>query len=282
MQNPDLWNRICSAHPDTLEADFPFSARLARENGWTHDFALQVIEEYLRFAYLSQISPSVVTPSEDVDQAWHLHLTFTKHYWVPFREALGGALHHMPTTGGAGQAAFFRDAYDKTLALYVQEFGTPPEDVWPSADIRFSKGPRYRRVNANGVWVIPKPKIPGALSNACGNLWKVRKFVCGAALAMASVLFGSRIAFAHGETSGDGILEKFFNMLVHWITGHSTEMLVIIVVISLVLFAIVGEWNNRKRSRSSKGSSSKYGGCSSSSGDSGDSSGCSSCGGGGD
>lgn len=282
MQDPDLWNRICSAHPDTLEANFPFSARLARENGWTRDYALRVIGEYLRFAYLSQISPTVVTPSEDVDQAWHLHLTFTQHYWGPFRQALGGVLHHIPTTGGAGQARLFREAYDKTIALYAHEFGAPPEDVWPSPDVRFSTGARYQRVNTNNVWLVPKPQVPGALSKALGKAWKIRKVVYGAAFALTSILFGSQIALAHGETSGDGFLEKFFNTVVHWVTGHTTEMLVAVVVIALVVFAILGERRSKKRRRSSKGSSSNYGGCSSSSGDSGDSSGCSSCGGGGD
>ncbi|MES0810326.1 hypothetical protein ABLO27_12655 [Roseibium sp. SCPC15] len=283
MQDPELWNRVCSAHPDAPEADFPFSARLARENGWARDYALRVIGEYLRFAYLSQISPSVVTPSEDVDQVWHLHLTFTKHYWGPFKDALGGALHHMPTTGGAGQAAFFREAYETTKALYAHEFGSPPpEDVWPSADNRFSRGASYRRVNTNDVWLVPKPNVPGALSKTFGRAWKIRKALFSAVLALTSILFGSQIAFAHGETPGDGFLEKFFNMVVHWITGHTTEMLVGSVVFALVVFAILSERRSRRRRGSSKDSSSNYGGCSSSSGGSGDSSGCSSCGGGGD
>ena len=35
MQNAALWTRIAACHPDDVEADFPFSHRLARDNGWT-------------------------------------------------------------------------------------------------------------------------------------------------------------------------------------------------------------------------------------------------------
>ena len=126
MNDPDLWTRLSTCHPDDVEADFPFSKRLARDNGWTHDFAMRVITEYQRFAYLSRMKAGMVTPSDEVDQAWHLHLTYTRHYWGPFKEALGGVLHHMPTKGGADQAALFRQAYEKTLDLYRTEFGTEP------------------------------------------------------------------------------------------------------------------------------------------------------------
>jgi hypothetical protein len=32
---------------------FPFSARLARENGWSHDHSRRVIAEYKRFVWLA-------------------------------------------------------------------------------------------------------------------------------------------------------------------------------------------------------------------------------------
>lgn len=72
MIDPALWKRISACHPDDIDADFPFSKRLARDNGWTHDFALRVITEYLRFAYLSQISSGMVTPSDEgaIRKSW--------------------------------------------------------------------------------------------------------------------------------------------------------------------------------------------------------------------
>ena len=87
LRDPSLWNRLQACHPDDVEADFPFSARLARDNGWSKSFAGRVVVEYLRFAYLSRLGEGIVTPSDEVDQAWHLHLTYTRHYWGPFKEA---------------------------------------------------------------------------------------------------------------------------------------------------------------------------------------------------
>ena len=71
--HPDLLERIESYLPDKPGAEFPFSARLARDNGWTREFALRAIKEYKRFCYLAVISGHPVTPSEEVDEVWHLH-----------------------------------------------------------------------------------------------------------------------------------------------------------------------------------------------------------------
>ena len=82
-----------------------FVERLARENNWSIDFALSVVLEYKRFCILAMRSGHRVTPSEFVDQAWHLHLTYTRSYWERFcPEALGGPLHHEPTQGGRPKA----------------------------------------------------------------------------------------------------------------------------------------------------------------------------------
>ena len=77
--------------------DFTFSARLARENGWTENFSNKVIEEYRKFLFLATISQQPVTPSDEIDQAWHLHMTFTQHYWdYVCAEILQISLHHDP------------------------------------------------------------------------------------------------------------------------------------------------------------------------------------------
>jgi hypothetical protein len=49
----DLYNRISSFEFDEPGAEFTFSARLARENGWTRRFAARVIDEYKKFAFLA-------------------------------------------------------------------------------------------------------------------------------------------------------------------------------------------------------------------------------------
>lgn len=269
MRDPDLWKRVKNCHPDEVEADFPFSHRLARDNGWTQDFALRVITEYQRFAYLSRMQEGMVTPSDEVDQAWHLHLTYTRHYWGPFKDALGGALHHMPTKGGAGQDALFREAYQKTLDLYRTEFGTePPEDIWPPARIRFGKAPHFQRINTQDVWLLPKPRLPGPVASALSTLGSVPKHAYAASLGLLALFFGTGLAFAHGHPAGDTILEKLRSMVWHWATEHTMWFLFGIIVIVFVLTAIL---------QKSTGNSSGCGsGCS---GGGGGGSGCGGCGG---
>ncbi|WP_299476692.1 hypothetical protein [uncultured Roseibium sp.] len=270
MQDPELWKRISECHPDDVEADFPFSRRLARDNGWSHDFALSVITEYQRFAYLSRMKSGMVTPSDEVDQAWHLHLTYTRHYWGVFKDALGGALHHMPTKGGAGQAALFREAYQKTLDLYETEFGArPPEDTWPSPDVRFGRAPHFQRINTKDVWVVPKPAWPKPLIRAWTSLKAVPAKVYGGLLGFTALLFGTGLAFAHGEPSGDTLVEKLRNMVWHWASEHTLWFVFGIVVAVLILKAMM-----QKASGNASGCGSTCG----SDGGGGGGSGCGGCG----
>lgn len=75
-----LWERIVAHRFDDPAARLTFTARLARENGWTIGRAGRVVDEYRRFVLLALTAGHAVTPSEDVDQAWHLHLAFTRDY----------------------------------------------------------------------------------------------------------------------------------------------------------------------------------------------------------
>ncbi|MBG6207298.1 hypothetical protein IWQ49_001951 [Labrenzia sp. EL_126] len=269
MNDPELWNRIHSCHPDVVEADLPFSKRLARDNNWTHEYALTVIIEYLRFAYLSRMKAGMVTPSDEVDQAWHLHLTYTRHYWGPFKDALGGPLHHMPTKGGADQSAFFRDAYQKTLELYQSEFGNPPpKDIWPPAEIRFGRAPHFMRINSKDVWLLQKPRLPYSVLLTCQRLTNIPARVYGALISLFALLFGTGLAFAHGQPAGDTLLEKLRNMVWHWASEHTLWFILGVVVIVLLCRAIF-----IKATGSSSGCGAGCGG-----GDSGGGSGCGGCG----
>ncbi len=268
MRDQEVWNHILSCHPDDVEAEFPFSTRLARDNGWSARYAARVVVEYQRFAYLSRVGTGMVTPSDEVDQAWHLHLTYTRHYWGPFTEALGGALHHMPTKGGPDQGKLFRDAYEATLNLYRSEFGEPPADIWPPTDIRFGKAPHFKRVNTRDVWMIRKPKAPELVLNALRRVKSVPAAAFAACLGFLSLLFGTGLAFAHGEPAGDTLIEKFRNMLWHWASEHT---FLFALGVFIVCFALVAILNKSAGKNSGCGSS----GCSS--GGSG-SSGCGGCG----
>ena len=155
----ELRARIQAFRLDEPGSVFPFSARLARENGWTREYALRVIEEYRRFVYLAMTAGHTVTPSVAVDEAWHLHLTYTRSYWDEMcGTVLGRPLHHDPTRGGAAEGGRFLDAYARTLRSYRAAFGeAPPADIWPSPAERFARPRPARRV-------FPRPSVSGVMA----------------------------------------------------------------------------------------------------------------------
>ena len=128
-----LWERIEAFAIDDGAAALPFAARLAVENSWPRDYADRVIAEYKRFLYLAMTAGHMVTPSKHVDEAWHLHLTYTRSYWDRLcGEVLGRPLHHEPTRGGEEEDAKFAGLYLRTLESYERAFGeAPPADIWP-------------------------------------------------------------------------------------------------------------------------------------------------------
>lgn len=102
--------RILSFPLDDPGAGLGFSTRISRENGWSRAFTADVIREYRRFLYLSAVAGHAVTPSDAVDQAWHLHLCYTRNYWQELcRDTLGFPLHHGPTKGGRDEEAKYAD-----------------------------------------------------------------------------------------------------------------------------------------------------------------------------
>lgn len=151
-----LWQRLADHSIGPPDASLSFAARLARENRWDAAFAERVIGEYRRFCYLAVTAGHEVTPSDAVDQAWHLHLTYSRDYWQVFcPEVLRAELHHGPTRGGTAERDRFYRQYAATLAAYETAFGeTPPADIWPAAQRRFAVDPRGVRVNfSDGIFV---------------------------------------------------------------------------------------------------------------------------------
>lgn len=116
-------------------ATVDFVGKLASENGWSRDHAEAVYAEYLRFLLMAWMSPSMVVPSHDVDQAWHLHLTHTRHYWdVLCGRILMKALHHDPALGTMEDAGRHEDHYASTLSLYRYLFDQDaPHRIWPQS-----------------------------------------------------------------------------------------------------------------------------------------------------
>jgi uncharacterized protein (TIGR04222 family) len=130
----DLWRKICDFQIDDSDSSLTFTERLARDNRWTLDYARRVVEEYKRFVYLAMVAGHEVTPSEDVDEAWHLHLIYTRSYWDGLcRTVLERRLHHVPTRGGPQERARHAAQYLQTLETYANHFGAlPPSDIWPT------------------------------------------------------------------------------------------------------------------------------------------------------
>jgi uncharacterized protein (TIGR04222 family) len=158
-RHQDLWLRILGHRLDDPESQLTFTARLARENGWTIGHACRVVDEYRRFVFLAMTAGHSVTPSEDVDQVWHLHLVYTRDYWDTFcGEVLQAPLHHGPTRGGSGEADRYDTQYRQTLAAYSAVFDeSPPVAIWPEPERRFGADLAWRRVNVVRNWVIAKP-----------------------------------------------------------------------------------------------------------------------------
>src|SRR5262249_40589680 len=75
-----LWRRI--EEHGFIPGHAPgFAARLARDKGWPAVFSRGAVAEYRRFCFLAVASPTPVTPSEVVDEVWHLHLLHSCEYW---------------------------------------------------------------------------------------------------------------------------------------------------------------------------------------------------------
>jgi uncharacterized protein (TIGR04222 family) len=155
-----LWERLKCYQIDEPGVASPFSRRLASEQGWSESFSRRVIEEYKRFCFLAVTLPDGASPSAIVDEAWHLHLTYTREYWQKFcPDILGKSLHHVPTRGGALERRKHDDWYESTRAAYQRLFGMPPPlDIWPPEPTQVSHVSRKAKVDIRQCWVIPKPK----------------------------------------------------------------------------------------------------------------------------
>ena len=229
LSNPDLWRRIESFEIDDGVPTLTFSARLARENGWTQEFARRVVTEYKRFVYLAMVAGHRVTPSEHVDQAWHLHLTYTDSYWKRLCiHVLPRALEHTPTRGGDTENDKFGDWYAKTLHSYEREFGgTPPRDIWPDAQTRFDHDLRWRRVNTVDHFVLSRRTAGGVV------------VVAGLALCATAVI---GVFMGLGTTAGPG----------PWVGFVGVAGVVVMILGSLIAGRIVSH---------TLGRGSKTGGC---------------------
>lgn len=223
MAQPDtLLHRIEHFELDDPTASFPFSARLAQEQRWSRAYAGRVIAEYRRFIYLTTIATHPVTPSVDVDEVWHLHLTYSRSYWDRLcGEVLGRPLHHDPTQGGPTESSKFHDLYNRTLALYEQTFGAPPPpDIWPPAAVRFAPRRQTVEIAPATHWVVRKPALLRRVT------------VTRLALAALVILFTAGctvVGFQQGQLPKLGLIDIFFGGMFTLFIGGMIGIFVLIV-----------------------------------------------------
>ncbi|WOE74497.1 glycine-rich domain-containing protein [Alterisphingorhabdus coralli] len=187
VRDDPLWKKLEAMKVSPPSTNFTFEQRLARDNGWNSAFTARVMKEYRRFLYLAAKSGTDITPSVAVDEVWHLHLSYTRHYWdVLCGDILQQELHHGPTAGGQVERKRYHDQYAATLSRYSETFGEePPADIWPDAQTRFSG--LLRRVDVTRNWVVPK--------------WPLRPAVIAGAAALVSACT-MLTAAASGESDG--------------------------------------------------------------------------------
>lgn len=167
-ENDPLWLALQAYRFDNPESRLTFSARLARENRWPQRYAEAVIEEYRKFCYLAIRAGHPVTPSDEVDQAWHLHLIYSDAYRDFCTNVLGKPLDHGPTKGGADETTKFQDWYRDTISSYGFYFGPAPPEIWPSPSARFADADRFVRINSDRYWIIPRLRLKTAVGLGIG------------------------------------------------------------------------------------------------------------------
>jgi uncharacterized protein (TIGR04222 family) len=166
-----LWQRLRAHAFEFPEDGLDLTRRLAREQGWSLTTARAAVDEYRRFCFLASVADGEMTPSREVDEVWHLHLSYTRDYWEQFCPAvLGYPLHHGPTRARAGDAEHFRERYAQTLALYESYFGAAPVAFWPGTRERFARQQSPQRVDPSRYWLIRKPSWPRAALVSTGAL----------------------------------------------------------------------------------------------------------------
>jgi hypothetical protein len=97
----------------------------------TADDAKRALVEAIKFMCLaSESDVGRLTPAHRVDLAWHELILFTRSYQEFCEKHFGKFVHHQPE--GVNQDNQLQFA--KTLQLYKQAFGPPPQDFWGSCD----------------------------------------------------------------------------------------------------------------------------------------------------
>jgi uncharacterized protein (TIGR04222 family) len=186
----ELYQRIEAFSLDMPDTQLSLSKRLAKDNCWSLRYAQRVIEEYKKFTFLAVAAGHPVAPSDQVDQVWHLHLSYTRSYWQEFcPKVLQTPLHHEPSRGGLSEQLKLDEWYRRTLESYKQFFGQiPPIDIWPDPKDRFGRDLHFVRVNTQQNWLLPKPAL-----SSLPKLQEKQAVILWLLFTLASVVTGCQI-----------------------------------------------------------------------------------------
>lgn len=155
LEEKSLWETIENYDLDEGDAPYSFSMRLAEENQWSMDFTLRAIDEYKKFMFLATVCNHAVAPTDVIDQVWHLHLIYTKSYWIEFcRTILKKDIHHNPARGNEEETNELKDLFQKTLSSYSKYFGSEAPTTFWSHPIK--RKPKYQRIDRNQYYLIKK------------------------------------------------------------------------------------------------------------------------------
>jgi hypothetical protein len=213
LAHDPLWRALQAMRIEPEGAAITFAAKLARDNGWDPVFGEAVTSEYRRFLFLAATADTPVTPSHAVDKAWHLHLTYSRHYWDELcGRILGKPLHHDPSLGGGAEDERHRDQYAATLERYRSAFGhAPPADVWP--DRRERRQPRPGGSVLTGLGAAAGASLllaactalaGNAGGDAGGWIFPVAAGIFGVILLVALIARSGARKGRDGRESGDG------------------------------------------------------------------------------
>ena len=126
-----ITGKIKSLLPPSLNA-------LISQKFCTSGLTEKYVEEYIRFLTLIYFSNTTLTPSEEVDQVWHVHQALTLEYEKFCDEIFGKFISHSPSTGGLENNERYKEIYRNTKEFYLFVFKENPNwELWPSVEERF-------------------------------------------------------------------------------------------------------------------------------------------------
>ena len=121
-----LWQRL-----ERFQFSDDACRRLIKETHWSSHYARAVLEELRKLIYLRASSgDESLVGSVEIEEAWRAHLLYSSSYVT---ELCGGVLDtfiHHACDDGSVSPKVMSERFNRTLNLYRQTFGKPPQAMW--------------------------------------------------------------------------------------------------------------------------------------------------------